>query len=92
MSLFQKIKSLFALKTTYVKIKEAVKMSNHNYLSTEFLSKVVFQLAVLLGALKGVVPVNAALIATASLTALYMVLRTIYKIKNPGQDLPDLPA
>jgi len=92
MSFFQKIKALFAVKDTFTKIKEAIQMSNHNYLSTEFIAKIVTQLAILVGALKGILPVNAALIASVSLTALYMILRTIYKIKNPGQDLPELPA
>ncbi len=91
MNLLEKVKILFKLNTTYEKIKEAVQMTNHNYLSTEFISKIVMQLFILLGALKGVIPTNAALIAASSLTGLYMVLRTIYKIRNQGQDLPDLP-
>lgn len=67
-------------------------MANHNYFSTEFVAKILTQLFILLGALHGIIPINAALIASASLTALYMIVRTIYKIKNPGQDLPELPA
>lgn len=66
-------------------------MSNHNYLSSEFLAKIVTQLVIVLGAVRGFIPADVALIAGVTLTALYMVLRTIYKVKNPGQELPDLP-
>jgi hypothetical protein len=66
-------------------------MTNHNYFSTEFIGKIIVQLIIIVGTLQGIIPANYALIAISALTAIYMVLRTIYKIKNPGQDLPDLP-
>lgn len=90
--MFQKIKALLALNKAFQNIKEAVKMSNHNYFSTEFLAKIVFQLILVLGTLKGFIPSNVAAIIGASLTAIYIVCRTIYKTKNAGQDLPEPPA
>ena len=67
-------------------------MDNHNYFSTEFISKVIIQALIIIGMLHGIIPANWGLISVTSLTAIYMILRTIYKVKNPGQDLPDLPV
>lgn len=90
MGLLTKIKLFFEIKDAIKKLQEESKVS-HNYFSTEFVSKVVVQVLTIIGMLQGFIPANWALIIIASLTGLYMVLRTIYKIKNPGQDLPELP-
>lgn len=92
MGFFQKVKALFQLKSFFIKIKEIIQMSNHNYFSTEFIGKIIVQILLVLGAVRMYIPAEAAAIIVASLTAIYMVCRTIYKIKNPGQDLPDLPT
>ena len=92
MNVLDKIKILFKLNQIWTQLQEAIKMANHNYFSSEFIGKILIELVTLLLALKGIVPANVFVIASASLTAIYMVCRTIYKVKNPGKDLPDLPA
>jgi hypothetical protein len=91
MNLLQKIKLLVQLNKSFDSLEGDYKM-NHSYFSTEFVSKVVLQLLIIIGACYAIIPPNYALIAVTGLTALYMILRQIDKIKNPkGPGIPPLP-
>ena len=68
-------------------------MDSHNYFSTEFVSKVILQILIIIGACYAIIPPQYALLAVTVLSALYMILRQIDKIKNPkGPGIPALPT
>lgn len=82
MNLFQKIKALWAIKG-FVEdaTKEAKKMTNAKpgYLTTEFWMTILTNIVTLVGALKGVIPDQAAAIILASANGIYGVVRAITK-------------
>lgn len=83
MTIFQKIKLLFAVKSGVEEIAKEIKMENASgkpgWKTTEFWGKIGLQVMTLWGAVKGFIPGNYAIIIGTSLEAVYTICRTVAK-------------
>ena len=80
MSLIEKIKLLFKIKDPALKLIDGVKQFKSGYKTVTFWATLLSGVLTLIGALKGFIPPEAALVVTAVLTAVYNFIRGFEKM------------
>lgn len=85
MGLIEKLKLLFKARQPITDIITELKGVKSGWKTGAFWVSVLLSLTALVGALQGVIPVTAALIATTMITLIYNILRGAIKSQVPGQ-------
>lgn len=85
MGLLEKLKLLFKARQPITDIITELKGVKSGWKTAAFWMAVLLSLVSLVGALQGLIPVTAALIATTAITLIYNILRGAIKSQIPGQ-------